>query len=172
MTLATAPPLLQEPAPAGRVQPATSWLAAAGLASLGAGAVHAAAAGAHGDHRAAALVFTALAAAQLLWGGAALVRRDRLVAALGVLVGAGSVAGWALAKTVGVPLVDGLDVVEPVGLADASAAVLAAVSTLLAGLALSRSGCGARRPGVEVITPADRSSTDRALLRARAGCLT
>ena len=147
MTLATAPPLLQEPAPAGRVQPATSWLAAAGLASLGAGAVHAAAAGAHGDHRAAALVFTALAAAQLLWGGAALVRRDRLVAALGVLVGAGSVAGWALAKTVGVPLVDGLDVVEPVGLADASAAVLAAVSTLLAGLALSRSGrAGLRLP--------------------------
>jgi hypothetical protein len=107
-----------------------SWLTLAGIASLGAGAVHAAAAGAHGEHPQAVWVFTALAVAQVLWGVAALVRRDRTVALLGVAVGLAAVSGWVLAKSYGLPFVAGLDVPEPVQFADLSAAMLAALATV------------------------------------------
>jgi hypothetical protein len=107
--------------------PSTSWLAVAGLCSAGAGAVHAAAAGAHGEHRSAALAFALLAAAQLLWGGAALLGRDRspaaqrALASAGVVLAAAAVGGWVLAKTTGLP-VDGLGAAEPVQTADSLAA--------------------------------------------------
>jgi hypothetical protein len=106
----------------------TGWLGVAGMTSLGAGAVHAAAIGVHAEHRAAALAFTALAALQLAWGGLALVRGHRVAAAAGVVLGAAAVAGWAMAKTAGIPWIDGLDEAEPVQTADAIAAGLALVS--------------------------------------------
>lgn len=43
----------------------------AAIASLGAGALHASAAGSHGEHRPAALAFALVALAQLGWGAAA-----------------------------------------------------------------------------------------------------
>ena len=106
-------------------------LAAAAAASVGAGAIHAAAAAAHSEHRAAVLVFTALAVAQLAWGCLAFARRDPLVAVLGLTLSVAAVGGWAMAKTIGLPI-DGLDVVEPVQLADATAAALAVVSGAVA----------------------------------------
>jgi hypothetical protein len=140
--------------PPARAPAATPWLVVAGLASMGAGAVHAAAAGVHGDHRAAVLVFTALAVVQLVWGGAAIARRDLRVAQLGILVGLVAVAGWALAKSVGLPMVAGLDVVEPIQLADASAAVLAALATVLSAVAAGpgRGSRGLRLPPWSVVT--------------------
>jgi len=133
MTTTAPAPVLAEPiAPAGAV---SSWVALAGLSSLGAGAIHAAAAGAHGEHPQAVWVFTALAVAQLVWGGVALARREAAVAVIGATLGLAAVAGWVLAKSVGLPYVDGLDVPEPVQLADVSAAVLALVSAAFAGLA-------------------------------------
>lgn len=140
--------------PVARSRAATPWLVVAGLASLGAGAVHAAAAGAHGDHRQAVLVFTALAVVQLVWGGVAIARCNALVARLGVVVGLVAVVGWALAKVVGLPFVDGLESVEPVQLADASAAALAATATVLATVAawVGRGSVGLRLPPWTVVT--------------------
>jgi hypothetical protein len=112
-------------------EPVRPHLVLAAAASLGAGGVHAVAAGAHGEHRQAALLFTALAALQLVWGALALVRRTRTVAALGVVLGAAAVTGWLLAKTTGLP-VEGLEGAEPVQTADAAAAALATGAALLA----------------------------------------
>ena len=113
---------------------------------MGAGVVHAAAAGAHGEHRSAVVLFTALAAAQLGWGALALWRRDRAVAGLGVALGVGALVGWALAKTVGLPPIGGLDVAEPVQLADGLAAVLALAALVLAALAVEQPRGGFRLP--------------------------
>ena len=127
----------------------TGMVGVAGLTSLGAGAVHAAAIGAHGEHRAAVLTFTAVAALQLAWGGLALLRSTRLVAVLGLLLSAGAVAGWALAKVEGIPFVDGLDAAEPIQTADGIAAGLALASVVALAAALwawRRGGPGARTP--------------------------
>ena len=110
----------------------TGWLGVAGVASLGAGAVHAAAIGVHAEHRPAALSFMALATAQLAWGALALARRSRPIAILGVLVNVAAVVGWAVAKTVGISFIDGLDVAEPIQTADALAAGLALASLVVA----------------------------------------
>jgi hypothetical protein len=128
----TLPVLTPAPRP-----PQSSWLLLAAVASLGAGAVHAAAAGAHGGHQAEVLVFTVLAVLQLGWGCLALVRSEALVSGIGVLVSAAALGGWALAKTIGIPFVSGLDVVEPVTLPDALAAGLALACWVLACLALA-----------------------------------
>jgi hypothetical protein len=107
--------------------------------------VHFAAAGVHGDHRQAVVVFTALALVQLIWGGLALTRNKPLVAQVGVAVGLMAVVGWALAKSVGLPI-DGLQDVEPVQFADASAAALAALATVLSAAAAGRGSTGLRLP--------------------------
>ena len=114
----------------------TPWLVVAGLCSLGAGVVHAVAVGAHGEHREATVVFTLLATAQVVWGAVALLRRSPDVAAVGTAVAGAAVVGWLLAKTTGVPYVDGLRAAEPVQLADAAAAGLALAAGLLAAHAL------------------------------------
>ena len=110
----------------------TGWLGIAGVASIGAGAIHAAAVGIHAEHRAAAFAFAVVAALQLLWGGVALIRPGRGVAVAGAVLGAVAVAGWALAKTAGVWFVDGLDRAEAVQAADGIAVALAAASAGLA----------------------------------------
>jgi hypothetical protein len=110
----------------------TGWLGLAGAASLGAGAVHAAAIGVHSEHRQAALTFMVLATVQLAWGALALVRGNRAVAVLGVGVNVAAVAGWAVAKTVGLTFIDGLDSVEPIQTADGIAAGLALASLVIA----------------------------------------
>ena len=74
----------------------------AAMASFGAGAIHAAAAGAHAEHRQAVIVFTVIAVLQLGWGAAALARPTRTVALAGAVLNAGLVAGWAVAKTSGI----------------------------------------------------------------------
>src|SRR5688500_4971746 len=72
--------------PNARTATTTGWLGLAGMASVGAGAVHAAAIGIHAEHRQAAVAFAVLALAQLAWGGLALVRGGGLIAAAGALV--------------------------------------------------------------------------------------
>ncbi len=101
------------------------WLAVVGGASLGAGAIHAAAIGVHSEHRQAVIAFTVVAAIQLGFGAVALARPGRSVLALGALANAGIIGGWVLAKTNGISFVDGLDVAEPVQTADGLAAGLA-----------------------------------------------
>ena len=114
----------------------TSLLGVAGLTSLGAGAIHAAAIGVHSEHRSAVVTFTAVAALQLAWGVIALLRGNRLIAVLGMLLGVGALAGWATAKISGIGLIAGLEEAESIQTADGLAAGLAAASVLLAGAAL------------------------------------
>jgi hypothetical protein len=125
------------------VSSATGWLGVAGVGSLGAGAVHAAAIGVHSEHRAAVLTFATLATLQLAWGALALVRSGRLVALAGALINGAAVAGWVLAKTAGISFIAGLDEVEPIQTADAVAVAFALASVVLVGLAINRMGTAA-----------------------------
>ena len=113
---------------------ALGWLAVAGGASLGAGAIHAAAIGVHSEHRQAVVAFTVIAVVQLGWGAVALARPGRILVALGSLANLGIFAGFLLAKSKGISFIDGLELQEPVQTADGFAAGLAAVA-VLAGLA-------------------------------------
>jgi hypothetical protein len=127
----------------------TGWLAVSGLASLGAGAIHAAAIGVHAEHRSAAITFVAIAAVQLAWGVLAVVRNNRLVTLLGVAVNLGALVGWVWAKAWGISLIAGLDEAEPIQTADGLAAGLAGASLLLLGLAAwsgRRDGAPSRPP--------------------------
>jgi hypothetical protein len=108
--------------------PTALWWA--GLASLGAGAIHATAVGLHSDHRQAAVAFALLAAFQLGWGALALLRAPRALIALGAVGNAVAVAGWVLTRTSGIGLIDGLETAESPGFADTTAAVLAGVAVL------------------------------------------
>ena len=106
---------------------ATTWsrLAVPGMASIGAGAIHAAAIGVHSEHRQAVLAFALLAAFQLGWGALALTRTGPATAVVGAVGNLVAVGGWVLAKTSGISFVDGLDVAEGIQFADATAAALA-----------------------------------------------
>ena len=145
-----ADPETDTPAPE-RAESGTGWLGLAGVASLGAGAIHAAAIGVHAEHRPAAVAFAVLALLQVGWGALALVRSNRLIAAAGAAIGAAAVGGWILAKTSGISFIDGLDEAEPVQTADALAAglpfaaLLVAVASLV-GMARGRATGDARRP--------------------------
>ncbi len=119
---------------------ATGWVGVAGIASLGAGAIHAGAIGFHAEHRPAAVTFMLLATLQLGWGGLALVRRGRSVVLLGLLVNLAAIGGWALAKTSGIPFIDGLDAAESIQVADGLAAGLAAGSVIVTVVALLVAG--------------------------------
>ncbi|HYI61180.1 MAG TPA: hypothetical protein VEW93_05185 [Acidimicrobiales bacterium] len=138
------------PVPPAPPSPAavTLGMGTAALASLGAGAIHAAAIGVHSEHRPATLAFTVVAALQVAWGAAALARPrgGRLLLAAGAAIHLGALGGWLLAKTVGIGFVDGLDVSESVQLADGAAAALAVVAVALAGRELVTTGVP-RRPG-------------------------
>lgn len=108
----------------------THWLAVAGGASLGAGAIHAAAIGVHSEHRQAVIAFTVVAAVQLAWGALVLARPGRVILAIGSVANVAIVAGWVLAKVNGISFVDGLEASEPVQTADGLAAGLAVVAVL------------------------------------------
>ena len=106
-------------------------LTLAGWASLGAGAIHAAAIGVHADARQPALAFTAVAIFQLGWGAVALAVQHRLVALVGAAGSALLVAGWVMTQTSGIWFVDGLDVATSAQLTDTLAALLAGAAALL-----------------------------------------
>lgn len=108
-------------------------MAALGLASIGAGAIHAAAAATHGDAAQASVVFQALALAQLGWGAWALVGHKRSGTLAGLVLALGALAGWVVVQTVGLGFVDGLNDPHAIGWADLLAAGLAA--TVAAGTA-------------------------------------
>jgi hypothetical protein len=111
-------------------------LAVAALASIGAGAIHATAAGSHSEHRSAVVAFAVMAVFQIGWGALALTRSSRLIALVGAAGNAAAVGGWVLAKTSGIGFVTGLDVQEDPQFADSLAAALAVVAVVGAVLAL------------------------------------
>jgi hypothetical protein len=110
----------------------TGTFAVAALGSLGAGAIHAAAIGAHGEHHEAVVTFAFVALFQIGLGAVALVSNRKLV---GLALGLGNLAlvgGWVLAKTAtnGIWFVTGLDSKEPVQWADGLAAGLAMMAVV------------------------------------------
>jgi hypothetical protein len=126
-------------------------VAVAALASIAAGAIHATAAGAHSEHRAAVVAFALTAVFQIGWGALVLLRPSRIVALVGVAGNAAAVGGWILAKISGIGFVTGLDVREDPEFADTLAAALAIVAivgaliVLVPGLSARLSG---RRPAL------------------------
>lgn len=118
----------------GRDRAHDSLLAAAGLASVAAGIIHATAAGAHSEERQAVIAFAACAAFQVAWGAWALVRSNRWIALIGAAGNAAAVGGWVLAKTSsnGISFIKGLDGKESPQFADTLCAALAGVAVLAA----------------------------------------
>ena len=103
-------------------------LTVAALSSVGAGAVHAAAAGVHAEHPQLARLFIVLAAAQLAGGLWALLRPSRNAAWAVGIVNAIAVGGWLVTRLVGVSWIDGLEVREAAQFADSACALLGAVA--------------------------------------------
>ena len=128
-----------------RSVPGVGPFVAAGVASVGAGAVHLAAIGPHADDPQAAGTFAALGLAQLAWGAAALTARSRRVAVAGLALQAVAVAGWVSAKTVGIGWIEGLGSPEALQWADVGAAMLALASLASLGRAVL-SGSAAPAP--------------------------
>jgi hypothetical protein len=110
----------------------------AGVASLGAGAIHAVAAGVHGSTARAAAAFTAVAAFQLGWGARALARPGRTVVALGALGNTALAATWFVSSRSGLSFVDGLEEAHAIEWGDGIAAALAVLAAALAALGLLR----------------------------------
>jgi len=126
------------------------WIRIAGLASVGAGAIHAAAIGGHSEHRQAVWAFTAAAAFQIGVGVLALVRPHRVVAVLLGLGNAALIGGWLLAKTSGIGFVEGLGEAESVQLADGLAASLAGAAVVGSVASVVRIGGGVLANGAAV----------------------
>ena len=126
-------------------------LAAAAFASLGAGAIHATAAGAHSEAKAASVTFVIIAVLQIGWGVAALLKPHRLVTLAGVLINGGAAIGWVMAKTSGISFINGLEDTEGPGTADTIAAGLAIAAVVGALLSLAPRLSWARKPNAFVV---------------------
>jgi hypothetical protein len=110
-------------------------LTVAAVASLSAGAIHAAAIGSYSAWPRAAEMFTVVALFQLGWGALALVRRTKGVAIVGLVGLVGNailLGGWVLARSKGLSFIDGLEKVERIQVADALSAALAGFAALTA----------------------------------------
>src|SRR5262245_50181248 len=110
----------------------------AGLASLGAGAIHAAAIGIHSEHTTLSRLFVAVAAAQLAVGVAVLVRGGRVAAGATALVNAGAVIAWVLTRTTGISWIEGLEQSEAPQFTDTACAALGALAVVASVVALWR----------------------------------
>ena len=113
-----------------------------GLASLGAGAIHAAAVGMHAEHVTLSRLFVAVAAAQILVGLATFLRGGRAVAVATAVVNGGAVVAWIVTRVSGISWIEGLEQSEAPQFADAVCAGLGALAVGAAVVAL-RGGTGA-----------------------------
>ena len=114
---------------------ASAWpspLAIAAVASIGAGGIHAAIAGAHGQQRLLATLFVWAAAIQVVWGIVTLLQPRPLATAAGMAANFGLAAAWLFTRLRGVSWITGLEVREKVQYADAAAAGLAIVAAGIA----------------------------------------
>lgn len=128
----------------------------AGLASIGAGAIHAGVAGVHADSTTLARLFVAAAVAQVAVGVAALVRGGRLVAVGTAVVNLVAVGAWGATRIWGFDVIAGLETAERPGFADITCASLGAVAVVAAVAALvTRQGVAAvPRLGVPAVVVA------------------
>jgi hypothetical protein len=123
----------------------------AGLASVGAGACHLAAAGNHAEDPSLARIFVIMGAAQMIAGLVLALGGGRPAAAVVTVVNIAAVGGWALTRTVGISWVQGLGGSERPQFADTVCAALGAIALVLAVVVLLR---GARQaPRVGLVAP-------------------
>lgn len=101
-----------------------------GLFSLGAGFVHALAAGTHTEHTQAALAIAMLAVLQCGVGVIAMSNANRLWSVPVIVVNAVAIGGWIVTRVSGISFIDGLESSESVQAADALCASLAALAIL------------------------------------------
>ena len=144
-TTAALPAPEPPPAPASRAH-APEWtmsvpvgvMQLAGLASIGAGAIHAGVAGLHAEQTSLARLFVVVAVAQIGVGLLALVKGGRLGALATILVNAGAVAAWGATRLWGIGWIDGLETAEDAAFTDTACAVLGAIAVITALVALVR----------------------------------
>ena len=118
-----------------------------GLASIGAGAIHAAAVGIHAEHPTLSRLFVAVAVAQILVGLVTLLRGGRAVAAATAVVNGGAVVAWIVTRMSGISWIEGLEQSEAPQFADTVCAALGAVAVGGAiVMLLGRAGRTARHP--------------------------
>ena len=122
------------------------------ITSIGAGVIHAAAAGVHAEHPTLARLFILCAVAQVGAGLLAIARPGRLLALPLIAINAGAVGVWLTTRITGISWIEGLEVREAAQFADSAAALLAAVAV---GCALAASLIGKRQgPAPRVMFPA------------------
>ena len=120
-------------------------LSVAALSSIGAGAIHLAAASTLGDGNAQTFAFFAVVAvAEIIWGLVALARAPRWWLVLGALGNAAVVVTWVVSRTVGLPVGEFAHEVLPVGYADVLATIFGGLTVVTAG-ALAIRGAGPAR---------------------------
>ncbi len=120
----------------------------AGLASVGAGAIHLAAAGIHAEHPTVARIFVVLGALQVGAGLVLALSGKRAAAAVVTLVGVAALGGWVLTRTSGISWIDGLADSESPQFADTVCAVLGAIGATLGAVVVWRGGRPAPRIGL------------------------
>ena len=111
----------------------------AGLAALGAGFIHAMAAGTHAEHFPAALAVGAFAIAQVGAGLFFLFKTTTLSRMVLAVVNIGALGGWMATRTTGVGFISGLEEAEKIQTADALAATLAALAVVASIPAIQKS---------------------------------
>ncbi|HEX2043179.1 MAG TPA: hypothetical protein VHF24_11140 [Acidimicrobiales bacterium] len=137
-------------APAQGGRPSGAAVLAAAL-SVGAGLIHAVAAGAHGGDATMVLLFAACAVAQVAVGAAAVAGKGRAALVSLAAVNLGAAAAWVASRTTGLPAVPGLRDAEAVGRQDLTAALMAAAA---AAAALAALVTAQRRPATRrVLSP-------------------
>ena len=111
------------------------------MTSIGAGVIHAAAAGVHAEHPQLARLFVLCAVAQVGAGLIAWACPNRLVAGLIVAVNAVAVGAWLATRITGISWIQGLEVREAPQFADTACALLGAAAV---GCALAAAMVGKR----------------------------
>ena len=142
----------------GRTERVTTWAnraQIAGLATVGAGAIHLAATGIHAEYQLLARIFVILGAVQVISGLALALGAGRPAAAVVAVVNIVAVGGWTLTRTVGIRWIWGLQVAEWPQFADTVCAALSAIGLVLAVIVLLRgarhgSSAGLVAPGALV----------------------
>jgi hypothetical protein len=113
----------------GATASAAGWITPLqGIASMGAGAIHAAAAGVHAEHTTLSRLFVAVAVAQILVGLVTFLRGGRAVAVATALVNGGAVVAWIVTRVTGTSWIEGLEQSEAPQFADTVCAALGALA--------------------------------------------
>ena len=122
------------------------------MTSIGAGVIHASAAGIHAEHQQLARLFILCSIAQIGVGLLAVAHPSRLLALPIIAVNAGAVGVWLFTRITGISWIEGLEVREAPQFADTVSALMAATAV---GCALAASLIGRRQsPAPRLMLPA------------------